>query len=155
MEPVLEEDRLMSSSVTMSNASASTSTEARHILLLDDELAVRVAMARVLKWNGHQCTTAHTGEELLELVKSASQNNIKYDLAILDIKIFGGMGGIEAMQKMKESGCAIPIISMSGYGTEDIFSSEEDRTEFAGHLQKPFNKLKLLSEIERLCPPSS
>ena len=140
----------MNSSGNTNNACADT--RARHILLLDDELAVREALARVLKWNGHQCTTAYTGEELLELVKAASLTNTHYDLAILDIKIFGGMDGIETMQRMKELGSAIPVISMSGYHTEDIFSSEEERVGFAGHLKKPFNKLELLSEIERLCP---
>ena len=74
----------MNSSANTNNACADN--RARHILLLDDELAVREALARVLKWNGHQCTTAHTGEELLELVNAASLTNTHYDLAILDIK---------------------------------------------------------------------
>lgn len=126
-------------------------THTRHILLLDDELAVRVALARVLKWNGHQCTTAHTGEEVVEIIKLANQTNTHYDLAILDIKIFGGMGGVETMRKMKELGSVIPVISMSGYREEDIFTSEADRTGFAGHLHKPFDKSDLLGEIERLC----
>ena len=56
------------------------------------------------------------------------------------------------MQRMKELGGAIPVISMSGYHIEDIFSSEEERIGFTGHLRKPFNKLELLSEIERLYP---
>ena len=140
----------MNSSANTHNAYAG----ARHILLLDDELAVREALARVLKWNGHQCTTAYNGEELLELVRSASLTNTHYDLAILDIKIFGGMDGIETMQKMKELGSAIPVISMSGYHIDDIFSSKEDRIGFAGHLGKPFDKTELLSEIARLCPLS-
>ena len=142
------------------NSSGNTSdtcvdARARHILLLDDELAVREAVSRVLKWNGIKCTTAYTGEELLELVKSASLTNTHYDLAILDIKIFGGMDGVETMQKMKDLGSAIPIISMSGYHIDDIFSGEKERFGFAGHLAKQFGKEELLSEIERLCPPSS
>ncbi|MDC0434790.1 response regulator [bacterium] len=134
---------------------ARVNIESRHILLLDDELAVRVALARVLKRNGYQCTTAHTGEEALEIVKSAILKNTHFDLAILDIKIFGGMDGIETMQKMKDLGSKIPMISMSGYDTEDLFSSDKDRTGFAGHLQKPFDKFELLNEIERFCPLSS
>ena len=127
----------------------------RHILLLDDELAVREAMARILKWNGHQCTTAYTGEELLEIIKSAELSNTHYDLAIVDIKLFDGMDGIETMRRMKELGCTMPVVSMTGYDADVIFSNHDDRIGFAGHLQKPFNKLELLSEIERLCPPST
>ena len=142
------------------NSSGGTSdtcvnNRARHILLLDDELAVREALSRVLKWNGLECTTAYTGEELLELLESASLTNTHYDLAILDIKIFGGMDGVETMRKMKDLGSAIPIISMSGYHINDIFSGEIDRIGFAGHLTKPFGKAELLSEIERLCPRST
>jgi CheY-like chemotaxis protein len=123
----------------------------RHILLLDDEEAVRKALTRLLKSLGHQCTTAAVGEEVLSLLESSQYNDTYYDLAILDIKIFGGMGGIETLREMRESGCTIPVVSMSGYATEEIYPNEEDSKGFSGHLQKPFNARQLLSEIEGCC----
>ncbi len=129
---------------------APASTNSRHILLLDDEKAVRDALSRVLKARGHQCSTAPTGEVLLEILERGRQTGIQYDLAILDIKIVGGLGGIETLQKIRQSGSTMPVVSMSGYPVETVFDGV-DTSGFVGHLEKPFSAEQLSDEIERLC----
>ncbi len=143
----------MGSAVNSGNASKDNGV--RSILVLDDELAVRKALARLLKSLGHECTTAATGEELLDLINSPDSTNPRFDLMIMDIKISGGMGGIETMQKVMELGITIPMVSMSGYSTEELFESEKDSVGFSGHLPKPFNKIELVDAIDRLCPAPS
>jgi len=71
-----------------------------HVLLLDDEKAVLDALSRLLRAQGHQCSTALTGEILIDTLEHGRQNSIRYDLAILDINIVGGMGGIETMHQV-------------------------------------------------------
>jgi len=122
----------------------------RYILLLDDETAVLQALSRVLKDRGHYCSSATTGEVLLETIDQASQTGIKYDLAILDIKIPDGMGGIETMQKMQKLDSEIPVISMSGYPVESLFTGDESEG-FVGHLEKPFSADDMSAEIKRIC----
>lgn len=122
----------------------------RHILLLDDEKAVRDGLSRMLKSRGHQCTAAPTGELLLEIFTQDRQNGVNFDLGILDIKIVGGMGGIETMQRLKEIDSHLPLLSMSGYPVETLFKRGENGG-FAAHLIKPFSAESLSAEIERLC----
>jgi len=122
----------------------------RHILLLDDEKAVRDGLTRLLKSLGHLCSAAPTGEVLLDIYKQGRQDGISFDLGILDVKIVGGMGGIETMQSLKRVGSCLPLLSMSGYPVETLFQQGEDRG-FAGHLVKPFRADYLSAEIERVC----
>ena len=124
--------------------------KSRRILLLDDEKAVRDALTRLLKARGHLCSTAPTGEILLEILEHSRLSGVSFDLAILDIKIVGGMGGIETMQRITEMDSSIPVISMSGYPVETLFEDDEN-TGFAGHLEKPFSAQHLSAEIERIC----
>lgn len=131
-----------------------TGSPSRHILLLDDEKAVRIALSRLLKARGHRCTTAATGEILLDIFERSHQTDVNFDLAILDIKILGGMGGIETMQKMKQIDNNIPIVSMSGNPADTLFKGDEG-SGFVSHLEKPFSAEHLSSEIERICSGSS
>lgn len=124
----------------------------RRILLLDDELAVRQALARLIKALGHECTAVSIGEEILAEIESTRHNNTPYDVAILDIKIANGMGAIETMLEMRQLGSTLPVISMSGYSSDEILIDQAARAEFSGHLQKPFSKDDLISQIERASP---
>lgn len=127
----------------------------RHILLLDDEVAVLNALCAVLDSRGYRCTTATCGEKVLELIEVARHANIRYDVFVFDIKIRNGMGGIETLQQIRQAGCEVPALSISGYATEELFGSEEERNLFSGHLQKPFSANQLVREIERLCDGDS
>ena len=132
--------------------SAPSEIAAPHILVLDDEPAIRTALARLLKSLKYRCTVVADGEYILELIDNAHRSNLTYDLAILDIKIPDGMGGIETMRRIQQLGIGLPMISMSGYSTTEIFVKDEDRSGFSGHLQKPFNAKQLSAELTRLCP---
>jgi len=129
-------------------------SNSRHILLLDDEPAVRDALSRVLKSHGYLCSAAATGETLLNILEGGLQSGISYDLAILDIKIIGGMAGIETMQKIKQFDSRLPALSMSGYPPETLFDGSES-SGFVGHLEKPFKGVELVAEIERVCSTPS
>ena len=123
----------------------------RHILLLDDEHSVRQALTRLLRSLGHKCTAVSTGEDVLASLKEPPGAMTTYDLIILDIKIIGGMGGIETMRKIQQMGYSIPVISMSGYALDEIFYTDTEKHGFASHLQKPFTAKTLSHEIEKLC----
>jgi len=132
------------------NQQNSNDKKSRRILVLDDEKAVRDALTRLLQSQGYQCSTAATGEILLDILERGNQTDIKYDLAILDIKIAGGIGGIETMHRIVEIDRSIPVISMSGYPVETLFD-EKNSIGFVGHLEKPFSAKELSVAIERVC----
>ena len=141
------------SKVVKKDAGKAASSMSLNILLLDDEEAVLVALSRLLKARGHQCSTAQTGEILLDILKQGQQTSSRFDLAILDIKIVGGMGGVETMQQIKLIDSRIPILSMSGNPVDTLFEGDE-ASGFAAHLEKPFSADHLSAEIERVCSDS-
>ncbi len=132
------------------------STENLHVLLLDDEAPVRDALGRLLRALGHRCSVASTGEEVLELLRQDTNAAPEFDLALFDIKIIDGMGGVETMRAMERLGISFPIVSMSGYALTEIFASEDDRRGFVEHLQKPFGvkELKQVIQLVSSRPPS-
>jgi len=132
----------------------SAGTNSLHILLLDDEQAVLTALSRLLRALGHQCSTATTGEILLDMLEHSRQTSIRYDLAILDIKIDSGMGGIETMQRIKQIDSSIPVMSMSGHPVDTLFHGDE-KSGFVAHLEKPFSSKHLSTEIARFCCTAS
>ena len=116
------------------------------IILLDDEDAVLRATRRMLKAHGHLCYTATVGEEVLSLL-----GDMLPDLVILDIKIVGGLGGIETMQSIRQLGFTMPIFSMSGYSASEIFETPNIEEGFTAHSEKPFDGNRLSALISEYC----
>jgi DNA-binding response OmpR family regulator len=82
------------------------------ILLVDDEKEFVSTLAERLRLRGIQATEANTGEEALRLVETESPH-----VVILDVKM-PGMGGLETLRRLKSSQPEIPVILLTGIGTE-------------------------------------
>ncbi len=107
-----------------------------HILLVEDEIAVRKFTTRALENKGFQVTPCANGGEALKLFTEQS-----FDLLLTDM-MMPGMTGEELATKIKQINSDIPIILMSGYSQE--FSNNSDITAF---LSKPFSTIQLLEKI--------
>jgi len=116
------------------------------IILLDDEESILKAMSRMIKVQGHQCLTTKIGEDVLLLLR-----DLVPDLIILDIKIAGGLGGIETMKRIRQSGFKNPVFSMSGYPASEIFKNPDDVEGFNAHIEKPFGAKQLSELIDTHC----
>ena len=64
-----------------------------HILVVDDEEAIRQLSSDMLKSFGHSVITAGDGEEAIEKYIAADKGNDPFDVVIMDLTIPGGMGG--------------------------------------------------------------
>lgn len=82
------------------------------ILLVDDERNVHYSLQRAL---GQACRiiSAFTGEEALQQVEAEQPY-----IVLLDVKL-PGMGGLEALQRLKVLAPALPVILLTAYGTTD------------------------------------
>lgn len=65
------------------------------ILIVDDELAIRLTLAEMLMNDGHEVVTAKDGQTALEII-----NQELFDLALLDINL-GDMTGTEVLSAMR------------------------------------------------------
>lgn len=81
-------------------------------LVVDDEAALRVALARLLAARGFEVESAATGEEAVAMAEPG-----RFDLVILDVWM-PGMNGIETLRKFRKIDAWVPVIVVSAMGTE-------------------------------------
>lgn len=104
----------------------------KKILVVDDDPVVGKSFDRVLSGKGYAVITASNGDEALKKLRSES-----YDLMFTDIKM-PGMSGLEVAERVKASQPWLPVVIITGYGTE----ANEARAEAAGvsgFLHKPLS----------------
>ena len=79
----------------------------RHILIVEDDLAVRDSMAEFVTMSGFDCQVASSAEEAIDILK-----NTKFQVVITDI-MMPGMDGLELTDIIKKD-YDIDVIVMTG-----------------------------------------
>ncbi len=108
-----------------------------HILVTDDERAIRSTLKEILEFEGYTVSTAESGAEALKIVAKETIH-----LMFLDIKM-KGMDGLETLKKLRESGSEIPVVMISGHGTIEI-AVEATKYGAFDFLEKPPDLNRLL-----------
>ena len=128
---------------------AQTGTEnLRHILVVDDDPMVCMAIEVYLQRNHFRVTIAEGGE-----VELRALEHDHFDLMIIDI-FMPHMRGFESIRIFHERAPTIPLIAMSGYAFVNLNSPAPDFLRMALELgaarclRKPFTPLALLAAIE-------
>ncbi|HEU0198997.1 MAG TPA: response regulator [Burkholderiaceae bacterium] len=114
----------------------------RKILVVDDDAVVGRSFERVLAGKGYAVITAGDGAEALRKLNEAD-----YDVVFTDIKM-PGMSGIEVAERIKSSRPWLPVVIVTGYGTE----ANEQAARAAGvsdFLRKPLAPEAIEGSTER------
>ena len=111
-----------------------------HILIVDDESAIRQALRVLLGSFGFDVAEASTGEQALELLGSAT-----YDAVLLDMNM-PGMGGTMACREMRRLSPRLPILMLT------VRDGQEEKLEAfdAGaddYVTKPFHIRELTARL--------
>lgn len=107
------------------------------ILVLDDEAMIANLLVRFLTKIGHSVVTASNGAEAISSWLSAVKEGQRFDLAILDLTIPGGMGGKEVLDELRAKDPSIRAVASSGYSVESVMSDYQAHG-FVGRLNKPY-----------------
>jgi DNA-binding NtrC family response regulator len=102
------------------------------ILIVDDDHAMRLALAESLESCGYDISAAENGSEALNLFGKR-----KFDLVVTDMKM-PEMSGIEVLQGVKKLSPDVPVILITAYGTVNtaVEAMKEGAAEF---IMKPFS----------------
>jgi CheY-like chemotaxis protein len=120
--------------------------EDRTILVVEDEEPVRRMTLRVLRHCGFQnILEACSSEEALELM---GQHPAAVDLLLTDL-MMPGIGGVELVEKLRETWPELRVVFMSGY-TDDELKNRAVEISNADFLQKPFSPQQLDTKVRRL-----
>lgn len=114
-----------------------------HVLVVDDEPAVRRFAARALEGEGYQVSTAQDGVEALELVGTVPGG---LGLVVTDV-VMPRLDGVELLRSLSASHPALPIILMSGYATAHL--ADVGVAAPCAVLVKPFSAGALVGEVRR------
>lgn len=110
-----------------------------HILVVDDDAALRALLEQYLTGQGYSITCAADGGEL-----DAALTGIRPDLVILDLML-PGEDGLSIARRLR-AGAALPIIMLSARG-DDIDRIVGLEVGADDYLAKPFNPRELLARI--------
>ena len=94
---------------------------------------------------GYDVDYAKDGSEALKKYKSARKDGKPFDSVIMDLTIPGGMGGAEALRKLKIIDPDVKAIVSSGYSSDPVMAKYE-KYGFKAVLPKPY-ELKKLSSV--------
>ena len=110
------------------------------ILVVEDQEEMRVTVSAMLTRLGYRFELASSGEQAIELYVADSE---RYD-AILTDAVMAGIDGFEVASRLRERGCQLPIVMMSGYFERDRVAFSATEAGIDAFLQKPVG----LNELE-------
>jgi DNA-binding NtrC family response regulator len=114
-----------------------------HILVVDDEEALRNILSGELVSSGYDVSTAGDGEEAMRAIQ-----NKKFHLVLLDIKM-PRMDGFEVLRYIKKNHPAVKVIMLTGFA--DLKNAIESKKHGAeDFVSKPYDLVDLLTTIERV-----
>jgi two-component system nitrogen regulation response regulator NtrX len=114
------------------------------ILIVDDERAVRQAIAAILGDEGYSVRHAAESQAAIAEIEARSPG-----VVLLDIWLEGSkLDGLEVLDHIKQTRPEVPVIVISGHGTIEtaVKAIKKGAYDF---LEKPFNADRLLLLIER------
>lgn len=116
--------------------------ERTHILVVDDEGSMRLALSEALKRGGHTVDTAIDGFEALQKFRKD-----QFQMVISDVKM-PKMSGLDVLKEIKRISPRTPVIMVTAYGT--IQNAVEAMKEGASdYILKPFSYEDLETAVKR------
>ncbi|MFZ5585211.1 MAG: sigma-54-dependent transcriptional regulator [Thermodesulfobacteriota bacterium] len=111
-----------------------------HILVVDDEKSIGLALKGILGDEGYEVSLAQDGATALALVEEDPP-----DLVLLDIWM-PGMDGLEALERLKKRQGALPVIMISGHGSVEM-AVKATRLGAYDFIEKPLDMDKILLAV--------
>lgn len=88
-----------------------TTNDAAHVLVVDDEGAIRYSVSKTLQRIGYQVDEAASGEEALDLIAKR-----EYEVILTDIRM-PGVTGVELLKRIKDISADAIVILMTGFAS--------------------------------------
>jgi DNA-binding NtrC family response regulator len=113
------------------------------ILIIDDDAALRDGLVETLTDLGHTAKSAASGREGLAALSGET------DAVLLDLRMPGGMDGIEVLRRIRSHDDAPPVVVLTAFASA-ANTIEAMRLGAFDHLTKPIGREELRALLERL-----
>ncbi len=115
------------------------------ILVVEDDVSVRMVLERILKNAGYEIICAQDGQEA---VREFNANSLKIKLVITDM-IMPLMNGLDAYREIKSLHPGVRVLFTSGY-TADFIKSRGELEGGADLIMKPLKPVELLRKVREI-----
>jgi two-component system response regulator MprA len=114
-----------------------------HILVVDDDQAVRDSLARSLRYSGYEVTTANDGVDAL-----ARLSSLRPDAVVMDV-MMPRLDGLETTRSLRASGNDVPILVLTA---RDAVGDRVDGLDAGAddYMAKPFSFDELQARLRAL-----
>lgn len=119
------------------------------ILLMDDDEIIRTAIQGLLETLGYYVETCSDGTEAVGLYKKASEEQVPFDVVVLDLTVPHGLNGADTMKQLVAYDPNVKGVVSSGYADDAIFQRYKEYG-FCDLVQKPYKIEKLDQVIHRV-----
>src|SRR5712691_856619 len=114
------------------------------ILIVDDDVALRDGLAEAVGDFGHRPLSAASGREALAIVGSEHVDGI-----LLDLRMPGGMDGIEVLRRIRGHEHPPPVVVLTAFASAEN-TIEAMRLGAFDHLTKPIGRQELATLLDRM-----
>jgi len=121
------------------------------VLVMDDEEIIRELAITSLEFLGYSVDAVEDGQACIDAYQAAREAGNPYDVVIMDLTIPGGMGGVEAIKRLRELDPDIIAIVSSGYSSGPVMANYEEHG-FKGMVAKPYKIEELAKALGALLP---
>lgn len=118
------------------------------ILILDDEDMLREFLVEALQDMGYEVEEAKDGQTALQIFERAKSTGKKFDAMLLDLTVFGGLGGKDIIGKIRQIDKDIPAIVSSGYHDDPVIVNPQ-LYGFSDSITKPYRLEDLEATLKR------
>ena len=115
------------------------------VLFMDDEEAIRAMAVIFMERIGYACEVAADGAEAVRKYEESMASGRKYEVVIMDLTVPGGIGGREAMERLRRIDPGVCAIVSSGYSRDPVLASYRTYG-FQAILPKPYG-LEQLTKV--------
>ena len=119
-------------------ATAAPTRGTGRVLVMDDEEIIRFVARGSLEILEYTFAGAADGDEAIRLYSEALAAGDPFRAVIMDLTVPGGMGGLQALERIRELDPGVRAIASSGYSFDQVMGDYE-RAGFRGVLQKPYD----------------
>lgn len=119
------------------------------ILVMDDDDTILQVVTDIMDSIGFETVAAKDGQEAIEHFTRARAEGRGFDVIIMDITIPGGMGGREAIARIREIDPQVRAIVSSGYANTPILAACKEFG-FAAALTKPYDVTGICSVLKQV-----
>jgi PAS domain S-box-containing protein len=121
-------------------------TNTGRVLVMDDDEMILSVVRSMLEYGGYEVVEAQDGEEAIAVYRKALESGRRFDVVLIDLTIRGGMGGKEAIARLRSIDPGIKAIVSSGYASDPIMSDYRSYG-FCGVIPKPYRTQELTAAI--------